>query len=89
MAPTLRIKPDAVGWRLIDDQIVALDTQQQHYVAVNATGARLWLRLVDGATTAELAQVLVDEFGLDVDAAQRDADAFVEALSQRNLLETA
>ena len=83
----LKINSDRLEWRDVEGEIVALDLGAREYVSINKTGATIWPLLAAGATPKELAEKLVDEFGIEVGTATRDADAFVGQLRERGLLE--
>jgi hypothetical protein len=85
----LQIDSAAVEWRLVDDEIVALDVRRQVYLAVNATGAKLWSLLVDGATEAALVESLVADHGLPEPDAAADVAAFLAVLRERKLVRPA
>ena len=82
----LRLREDAIEWREVEGEIVALDLESSEYIAVNRTGAAIWPLLAEGARRDELAARLVVEYGIDEDSAARDVDAFVKTLSERDLL---
>ena len=82
-----RLRADAVEWRLIDGEIVAIDLQRAEYVLINASGAALWPSLVEGATRDDLVQQLIDRYDLAAADAAADVDAFLESLASRSLLE--
>lgn len=84
--PSLRLRTQQLLWREVDDEIVVLDLSKSEYVSVNAAGRVLWLRLAGGATKSELADELRHVYGLEPEAAQRDADAFVAHLRCQGLL---
>ncbi len=86
--PVLRLRPEAVDWREVEGQIVALDRGRSVYLAVNPSGTKLLPALVTGATREQLVQTLRKEFGLDPERAEADVDAFVATLSERELLES-
>lgn len=88
-ATTLRLRADALTWRLLDDEIVALDLRRGTYLGVNPTGATIWPALVAGATHDELLSLIVDSFDVDRERARRDIDALVADLQARGLLEDA
>ena len=83
----LRLRPDAVHFREVEGEIVAVDVAGGEYLAVNRSGAVLWQALVEGATLAALAKRLEDRFRIDADRAQADAAACVDALDARGILE--
>ena len=88
MTETLRLRPDALDWREVEGEIVALDLRESTYVAVNRTGASIWPALLEGATRDELVGRLQGTFDIDRSRAEADVDAFVQSLRQRDLLES-
>ena len=86
---TIKLNSDQLEWRDVEGEIVALDLPAREYVSINRTGAAIWPLLVAGATRAQLAEALVGEFGIDTEAAGRDADAFVSQLAARGLVDEA
>ena len=87
MSRQLRIRPGAVEWRELEQEVVAVDTRKSVYMAVNRSGAILWPALLEGATVDELVDRLVDAYGVDRSAAARDVDEFVRTLEEQDLLE--
>jgi hypothetical protein len=87
MSDLLRLRDEKLEWREIDDEIVALDGRTSEYVAVNRSGAALWPLLVAGATRGTLVERLTDAFDIDRATAERDLDAFLAVLSERDLLD--
>jgi hypothetical protein len=85
-AESMRVRADAVTWRFVEDEVVILDRRTWGYLSINDSGAVLWQRLVDGATTPELAAALVEDFDVEEATALSDAEAFVAALRERDLL---
>ena len=82
----LRLREDAVRWREIDREVVAVDLVSSIYLTTNESGVRLWRRLADGATTDELVDELVEAFGIERERAAADVHSYVDALDARNLL---
>jgi hypothetical protein len=82
----LQLKDADIVWRSVEEEIVILHRGDWQYMTVNAAGAFLWTRLVDGATRAELVSLLVDEYGIDVGRAGNDVDVFLNLLAERDLL---
>lgn len=83
----LRLKRDALEWREVEGEIVALDVGAAEYVAANPAGATLWRELAGGASREQLVAALARDFAVDEETAGRDVDAFVTALRERGLLE--
>jgi hypothetical protein len=82
----MRLRPEAVEWREIDGEVLAVDLDQARYLGVNATGALLWKELARGTTRDELVSRLQAAFGLEAERAERDTDAFLDVLRERQLL---
>jgi hypothetical protein len=85
----LKVKADGLDWRNIDGEIVALDLRSSTYLAINRSGARLWPMLVLGADREALVELLVSEYDLTAEQAAVDVGAFLDLLSEWNLLEVA
>lgn len=83
----MRLRAQGVAWTEVDGEIVALDEGSAVYLAANAAGALLWRALADGATRESLADALAREYGIPLERAQADTDAFLFALRERALLE--
>ena len=82
----LRLRPEALVWREIDNELVAVDMASSTYLSANQSGALLWQMLATGTTRAELVDRLVDRFGISFDCAAADVDAFLQGLDGRELL---
>ena len=85
----LRLRDDAVRWREIDQEIVAVDLGRSDYVSTNESGVLLWRRLAEGTTRQQLVDELVSAFGIDAERASEDVGRFLDELNARNLLEGA
>ena len=86
MSEQLRLRQDAIAWREIDGEVIALGLESSTYLGTNSSGAMLWKRLAEGTTRAELVDVLASTFGLELGRAEADVDAFLEDLRSRGLL---
>ena len=84
---TLRLRKDAVRWREIDREVVAVDLGRSDYVSTNESGVLLWRRLAEGTTREQLADELVSAFGIEPERAADDVGRFLDELDARNLLE--
>jgi hypothetical protein len=87
--PRFRTRQDGLAWRRAGDEVVVLDLAASSYHALNASGALLWERLADGATTAELAGVLAAALGLPPAAALADVARFLDGCRTAALVERA
>jgi hypothetical protein len=87
MSERLRVRPDAVEWREVDGEIVALDLRRAMYLTINPSGTKLWPALLEGATREELIARLSDEWGIGAEQAREDVDLFLRELAAQDLLE--
>jgi hypothetical protein len=83
----LKLRDRAVAWTDVDGEIVALDEEAAVYLGANPAGALLWRALARGATRESLAATLSSEYGISLERAQADTDAFLGALRDRALLD--
>jgi len=86
MSEHLRLRPDAVAWREVDGEVIALGLESSTYLGTNASGTLLWKRLAEGTTRAALIEDLRTTFGLEPSHAEVDVDAFLDDLRGRGLL---
>lgn len=72
--------------RLLEDEAVVIDPTTHVVRMLNPVGSRVW-ELADGhRTVAQIAAVLESEYAVSADEALQSVVAFVEELSQRELL---
>jgi len=82
----LRLNSEAVSWREVDGEVIALDHESSSYVATNATGALLWKSLVAGTSREALVALLVADYEVEEKHARADVEAFLESLAEQGLL---
>ena len=82
----LRLRQGSLDWRAIDDEIVMLDGEQSQYLATNASGTLLWKTLQEGATRAQLVELLVSRYAIAEEQARSDTDVFLAELRARELI---
>lgn len=82
----MRLRTEGITWQEIDGELVILDLQTSAYLTTNSAGALLAKLLVEERSATELAEALVDEYGIDGARAHQDVDVFVDALRARSLL---
>ena len=73
----------------IDGEEVLLNPDTGIYHLVNRTGRSLLVRMDEGSTLDEAIRTLSDESGQDVTRVRVDALSFVQAMTDRGLLEPA
>jgi hypothetical protein len=82
----IRLNTDAVSWREVDGEVIALRHESSEYLSTNGTGTVVWNALVPGASRPELVELLVTQYGIDESRAASDVDAFVDVLASHGLL---
>ena len=87
MVPKYRLRTEALEWREVEGEIVAVDLRRSVYLAVNPTGAMLWGDLVHGSTRQALIGRLLERCEIDRGRAEHDVGAFLDALREQDLLE--
>jgi hypothetical protein len=88
MSERLRLRQSGLGWRTLDGEVVALDSPRGVYLGTNESGSLLWEALAGGATREELAQVLIDRYGIERAEAEQDVEDFLTHVRDQQLLET-
>lgn len=83
----IRLRAEAVEWRLVEGEVVVLDLRNSLYFAINETGAVLWQSLAEGAAVAELTELLREEFDVDEATAAADVTAFLQDLRSKALID--
>lgn len=76
----------AVRASISADGLVLLDVQGGLVLASNPAGARIWQQIEEGRTPGDIASALVDEYHIDLERAERDVRAFLDALTARGLV---
>jgi hypothetical protein len=83
----LRLRDDAVTWREIDGEIVALASGNMVYLNANPSGTLLWGLLAQGCSRHDLVDTLVSTYGVSERQATDDVDTFVAQVAAQGLLE--
>jgi hypothetical protein len=83
---TLQLRREALDWREVDGEILALESRGSVYLSANRSGAFLWQALAEGTTRAALVSGLAEQYRIDAELAQRDVDRFLAELDEHGLL---
>jgi hypothetical protein len=84
---TLRLRSGDLFWRESGGEIVALDADASRYLSANPSAALLWKRLGEGATEAQLVDLLCARYAVTREVAEADVRVFLGELSERGLVE--
>lgn len=83
----MRLRDKALTWQAVGDDVIVLDLDGSMYLRINGSGSVLWEALADGASEAELTDMLLEEFDVTTEQASADVGAFVADLRSRGLIE--
>ena len=75
-----------VGGKTVAAASGALAAQFNGMITLNETGELLFARFQQGATEDELAELLVNEYGIEKERAQADVTAFLKPLIKADVL---
>jgi hypothetical protein len=82
----LEVRESDLFWREVDGKILLLDGKSWEYLQLNSSGDVLWKCLVDGASKSQLITKLVELYGIDKAQATTDVGAFIDRLTDLDLL---
>lgn len=82
----MKLRSTDVVWQEVDGEAVVLDLRRSVYFRLNRSATLLLATLEDGATREELADLLVETYGIDPNQAGDEVDAFVAALEEKGLV---
>lgn len=85
LSSTPKIPPEAMA-RQVGDETVILDLASGNYFGLDAVGARIWQLIGEGRTLDQVCEVVVAEYDVSRDVAERDLLSLVEELQGRGLL---
>ncbi len=81
----IRRKPEIITTE-IDGEIVMMNMETGHYIALNAVGSRIWQLLEQPLTTMELITVLSDEYNVSEEMCRQDVLEYLYALYHSKLI---
>jgi hypothetical protein len=82
----MQLRATGLTWHEAGEDIVALDIEQSVYLKLTGSGRVLWEQLTQPRTEDDLAEALVDEYGIDQCRARQDVSDFIQDLRRRRLL---
>jgi len=85
-SPDARPQRKPVPWRRIDTEALVLEVKTGTLYPLNSVGARIWELCDGGRSVADIVAILVTEFDADPATIRQDADAFITALADAELV---
>lgn len=85
MKKSYEINP-RVGWRCIDDEIVAFNCDNQQIIIWNETASELWKMLYDGASRGHLIDWIINEYSIATELAESDVNRFLNEAGSMNFI---
>jgi hypothetical protein len=83
---TLKLR-DGVSMAELESGTALLDEEAGEYWNLNETGAVILQTLLDGGTTDQAVGAIVEQYDVELEAANRDVDELVDALWSAGLIE--
>jgi Coenzyme PQQ synthesis protein D (PqqD) len=83
----IRLRKDALAWREVDGEVIAVDLKRSTYLSIRGSGMLLWIALADGATSTTLTELITSNFRVEEHRARHDVDAFIADLAERELID--
>ena len=82
----MRLKSEGITWQDVAGQVVVLDLRSSLYLELNTSASLLFVTLVGGADSDQLESVLQNTFGITLEVARRDVEAFVRSMRDHDLV---
>ena len=80
---------EAVVAAEVGEQAVLLDVDTGTYFHLDQVGARIWSLIAEGRQLETIVHVLSSEYDVKIGELRRDVQAFLERLSERDLIRMA
>lgn len=80
------MKNNSVSWKLVDDELVIIDTYRYKLLKLNDTARVIW-ELLDGEHTAnQIVDILLEQFDTKKDILEKDVYKFINLLFKREVI---
>lgn len=80
------MKNNSVPWKLVDDELVIIDTYRYKLLKLNDTARVIW-ELLDGKHTAtQIVDILLEQFDTKRDILEKDVYKFINLLFKREVI---
>ena len=80
-----KVSPE-ISWRQVGDEAVLLNTRTSAYYSLNPAGVKIWEQLSKGANPADMAQALVEEYGITEAVAKKDVAELLKMLKDEKII---
>ena len=85
VAQQMRISPDVL-FQEVSGEMVLLDLESETYFGLDEIGARIWTRLSEGDSPAQIVNRLLDEYEVDRNTLEKDVAALLGSLVEAGLV---
>ena len=81
------IIPETIFAQEIDDEMVLLDMNSEHYFGLDAVGRTIWQAMQRCSTLQEVLEQLLDRYEVEESVLKKDLTLFVDKLVENGLIE--
>jgi len=77
---------EGVVWTRVDDEIIAIDPQTEHFFGLRGAGIEAWEAIVRGTTVDDALAAILARYDVPAAQAKADLDGLLENLLKRRLI---
>jgi hypothetical protein len=86
-APERVTVSDATAWQIVEDRVVMLDLDSEHYYRLDPVGSRMWELLCENGAVETAHARLIEEYEVDPTELRTDLAEFIARLAAAGLLQ--
>lgn len=76
---------DTVATQEVDDEIIVLDMNTEHYFGLNKIGSAIWQAIKEKQVLSEVYETLIERYDAKAEVLRTDLENFVEKLLKSGL----
>ena len=80
------VRNNKTAWQTVEDKIIAVTPQNKRIHILSGAGAVIWQSLQEPKSIAQLVDSIRDEFEVERQQAERDAQEFVQELLNKEIV---
>ncbi len=79
-------KTKEIIWKVVDDEVLLLDTASAYYFSLNETGSEIWKLLDSGKTAEEVTEIMAGLYETERETIRQDIDELIVQLQSEKIL---